>query len=593
MMMRFEYTKGQMVVVEAPRILSTGEPLEVSLPKVIFDVHNNQSTYTPHSKSWPAVNDGLNRVRPDQRSGETSVDLHRKSNRAMLAEGSDPVLDDRMDILLKKFKTTLHKHPYHSGQVSMDQYYQPVSGSYRWDDQRNSYVDSQTGEELPIINQIEIVEQLAGVKSFDDQFKVSFQGNDYEIHPYRTPLVAGRKSLSATDAVKQIKKKIIKKLKRKDRQTVTVAVTGRNGVGKTTFTDTTEKVAIEKNFEADEILKINTDDFLTVLQNQIVVDVGHIMQKYNNALKKAKVVLVEGAYAHQLFNKPDAVGVPDIFKNPADIKVFIKNSDQRQLWDGIKTRENDYVSGAEHLLRAALIKNIENRYFGLDQEEETADIVIDTSMDRGRDRAILSPSRNLMDIINTQLTSKKIAGVPPKVAKRITQTEVQQEQYNDRFAKGHLSTDGNLEISYVSASPQARKEVARRIIGAVSPNATVLSIGPGPGDLEVELQERGLNVRGIDVSKTMAKIADLRGVSMVIGDAHKLPYADNSYDAIVFNESIGTTLLDLSLPEAFRVLKPGGKIIITTYAGDEIDQKKEAMGANYLNYSMFRRSYLR
>lgn len=100
----------------------------------------------------------------------------------------------------------------------------------------------------------------------------------------------------------------------------------------------------------------------------------------------------------------------------------------------------------------------------------------------------------------------------------------------------------------------------------------VLEIASGNGDLSVFLAKLGFYVTGIDISTTgvsqatnhaeKENVADrVRFLSM---DATKLDFQDNTFDSIILPEVIEhVTSSRRYIEEAIRVLKPGGRIIIS------------------------------
>jgi SAM-dependent methyltransferase len=92
-----------------------------------------------------------------------------------------------------------------------------------------------------------------------------------------------------------------------------------------------------------------------------------------------------------------------------------------------------------------------------------------------------------------------------------------------------------------------------------------LSVGCGSGLFEHILRtEHGIDIRdGVEPSRDMARIAELRGMSVKIGVAEELPAGSGEYDTVLLN---GTPSyldnLGAALREAHRVLKPGGHIVI-------------------------------
>ena len=54
-------------------------------------------------------------------------------------------------------------------------------------------------------------------------------------------------------------------------------------------------------------------------------------------------------------------------------------------------------------------------------------------------------------------------------------------------------------------------------------------------------------------------------IPLVVGDMHHLPFRSSIFDVIVFSHSLEhTTHPDLALAEAYRAIKDGGKLIVST-----------------------------
>ena len=88
---------------------------------------------------------------------------------------------------------------------------------------------------------------------------------------------------------------------------------------------------------------------------------------------------------------------------------------------------------------------------------------------------------------------------------------------------------------------------------------TGLSLGVGTGRFAAPL---GVQL-GIDPAREMLDYAVKRGISVVQGIAEALPFSDHSFDyalsvtTICYVDDVGAML-----QEAYRVLKPGGKLVI-------------------------------
>ncbi|RMG83689.1 MAG: class I SAM-dependent methyltransferase [Chloroflexi bacterium] len=95
----------------------------------------------------------------------------------------------------------------------------------------------------------------------------------------------------------------------------------------------------------------------------------------------------------------------------------------------------------------------------------------------------------------------------------------------------------------------------------------VLDVGSGTGSYHKALQMRYPDIRyfGIDNSWGMLQKHPANGYRMVNGDAHKLPYADNSFDIVMANHMMyHLTDIDTAIREFKRVLKPEGLLMVAT-----------------------------
>lgn len=93
----------------------------------------------------------------------------------------------------------------------------------------------------------------------------------------------------------------------------------------------------------------------------------------------------------------------------------------------------------------------------------------------------------------------------------------------------------------------------------------VLELGCGTGRL---LGQVTAPVRiGVDVSAGMLAEARARQLEVARADAHALPFADASFDAILAGKGVFRYLdLDRALAECVRVLRPGGVLALHQYA---------------------------
>ena len=76
--------------------------------------------------------------------------------------------------------------------------------------------------------------------------------------------------------------------------------------------------------------------------------------------------------------------------------------------------------------------------------------------------------------------------------------------------------------------------LVRAIEGCVGRGGSLLDVGVGTGRFAQPLQELGLEVTGVDLSKGMMAKAVEKGVRRLLyADAHRLPFRDRSFDAAI------------------------------------------------------------
>ncbi|MCL5092038.1 MAG: class I SAM-dependent methyltransferase [Candidatus Marsarchaeota archaeon] len=104
-----------------------------------------------------------------------------------------------------------------------------------------------------------------------------------------------------------------------------------------------------------------------------------------------------------------------------------------------------------------------------------------------------------------------------------------------------------------------------RTIGNVR-GRKVLDIGCGPGLYANILHRRGAEVHGIDISEKEIEIAKqhYKGIDFRVASAPALPYANGYFDLVLI--ALAFTHfddMDKALEEACRVLKTGGRLVIS------------------------------
>jgi ubiquinone/menaquinone biosynthesis C-methylase UbiE len=113
----------------------------------------------------------------------------------------------------------------------------------------------------------------------------------------------------------------------------------------------------------------------------------------------------------------------------------------------------------------------------------------------------------------------------------------------------------------------------------------ILDVGCGGGIFCNRIKEYlpkttviGLDYDSAHIAWAKEKAASLNtGTQFIVGDATALPFEDNTFDVCFSHTVINFCEPTLFISEQFRVLKPGGKIVILNVFGDEVRTTKREM----------------
>ena len=131
------------------------------------------------------------------------------------------------------------------------------------------------------------------------------------------------------------------------------------------------------------------------------------------------------------------------------------------------------------------------------------------------------------------------------------------------------------------------------VSGLAAPGAVAVDVGTGTGEFLMLLAQTGARVIGVDNSEKMletcrARVAEagLTNVELRQGDAEKLPIDDGACD-VAFSSM---TMHHLSAPaqgakELARVVKPGGRVVVSDLVKHNADWVREVMADLWLGFT--------
>ena len=144
------------------------------------------------------------------------------------------------------------------------------------------------------------------------------------------------------------------------------------------------------------------------------------------------------------------------------------------------------------------------------------------------------------------------------------------EQVAQMFNNISDNYDGLNRMISFGIDVKWRKKVVK-LVADCQPKL-VLDIATGTGDLAINISKNtsASKIIGLDISEGMLgvgkqKVAkeNLDNVELVLGDSEKIPFEDNTFDAITVAFGIRNfETLEKGLAEILRVLKPKGSFVI-------------------------------
>lgn len=144
------------------------------------------------------------------------------------------------------------------------------------------------------------------------------------------------------------------------------------------------------------------------------------------------------------------------------------------------------------------------------------------------------------------------------------------EQVTQMFDTISGNYDGLNRVISFGIDVKWRKKVLQ-IVKASNPK-TILDIATGTGDLAILMAETNAEkIIGLDISVGMLEVGKQKiaskklsqKIEMIVGDSEKMPFEDNTFDAITVAFGIRNfENLEKGLAEILRVLKPNGTFVI-------------------------------
>ncbi len=204
--------------------------------------------------------------------------------------------------------------------------------------------------------------------------------------------------------------------------------------------------------------------------------------------------------------------------------------------------------------------------------------IVGHSRSRAKSRGVYS-QLNLLRLGNTELDlafstlEVRKSWIVPRgsaasLGSRVDKSKSDLQNGYDRVAE-HYATEFFEELKRKPFDCQLLDGFAKNVAGA----GKVCELGCGPGQVARYLKDRGVNMRGVDLSPEMVRVATRLNPDIPFeqGDMLSLSLDDDSLAAVVlFYSIIHIKREDVTraLQEIKRVLTPGGKLFLTFHGGE-------------------------
>jgi len=160
----------------------------------------------------------------------------------------------------------------------------------------------------------------------------------------------------------------------------------------------------------------------------------------------------------------------------------------------------------------------------------------------------------------------------------------------DKMRSFFDSVAGRLGKDYVPG--KSWKSLAEALLRLMPP-MVIADLGAGEGAFALLLAERAKKVIAVDNSAKMIEVGreqalrhEVRNLEFRLGDMEEIPIDDRCVDLVFFSQSLHHALHpECALKEAWRILVPGGRVVILDLVKHRFEEAREMYADEWLGFS--------
>jgi ArsR family transcriptional regulator len=149
---------------------------------------------------------------------------------------------------------------------------------------------------------------------------------------------------------------------------------------------------------------------------------------------------------------------------------------------------------------------------------------------------------------------------------------------------------GRLGRDYVPG--RSWKSLAEALLSLLPPMA-IADLGAGEGAFSLLLAQRASKVIAVDTSEKMLDVGreqalrvGVGNIEFRLGDMEEVPIEDAAVDLVFFSQSLHHALHpDRAVHEAWRILRPGGRVVILDLLKHRFEEARELYADEWLGFS--------